>query len=98
MFTCPSCGLVNLENAPICECGFDFAHGDAQASRKRSHRRGRIYQILGAPLLVLGLFNYSPIPVGFRVEFDLMGFRFDLGMVLAGALLLFRGWRLTNKR
>jgi len=101
MKTCPRCLLLNPDDGVVCACRFDLVNGDvvaAAAVRKAIRRRARLYQILGAVLLIFGLAGgtvYFPFHVSLFVDFG--GWRIDVGVVAVGAVLLARGARMIDR-
>jgi hypothetical protein len=101
MKTCPRCSLLSPDDAIACECGFDLVDGDvaaATAVRRAVRRRGRAYQIGGIGLVVFGLAGgTSYLPFQMSLFFSIQSYRADLGMIIAGAILLARGARLIDR-
>jgi hypothetical protein len=94
---CPRCELLNPDDGLVCSCGFDFAKGNAAAAgeeRRRAKRRGRLYQLIGAVLVVFGaaggmrLFGISSV-----LSFTLGDLRMDLGAIIVGVGFVAQGLR-----
>jgi len=98
MIKCARCGLINPDGATLCECGFDLVHGDAAAVRGVLKRKGWLHVSIGAVLIVVGVlgglavFSFEPI-----LFFQIGGHRIDLVFVLAGAVLVARGFRIIDR-
>lgn len=98
MKRCPRCELLNPEDGTVCACGFDLIHGDAGAVRGVLRRRGRRYQLAGLVVIVLGLAGGTAfLPIHISFFFTIQSYRADLGMIVAGAILLARGARLVDR-
>src|SRR5262245_34906810 len=101
MKTCPRCSLLNPDDGTVCECGFDLVNGDvatATAVRKAVRRRGRSYQIGGILLIIFGLAGGTAFfPFQISLFFSIQSYRADLGIIIAGAILLVRGARLIDR-
>jgi hypothetical protein len=101
MKTCPRCSLLSPDDGTVCECGFDLVNGDvaaATATRKAIRRRARTYQIAGIVLVIGGLAGGTAfLPFHVSVFFSVESYRADLGMIVAGGILLARGARLIDR-
>ena len=98
MIKCARCGLINPDGATLCECGFDLVSGDATAVRGVLKRKGWLHVSIGAVLIVVGLLGglavFSLAPILF---FQIGGHRIDLVFVLAGGVLVARGFRIIDR-
>jgi hypothetical protein len=98
MKACPRCELLNPDDGTVCACGFDLVHGDAGGVRGVLRRRGRAYQLGGLVLIAFGLAGGTAfLPIHISVFFNIQSYRADLGMIIAGGLLLARGGRLVYR-
>jgi len=102
MKSCPQCALLNPDDGAVCACGFDLVNGDAAAAtivRSAVRRRGRLYQIGGLALVILGLAGGTALFLPFQMSlfFSVDGYRIDLGLVIAGGILLSWGARLIDR-
>jgi hypothetical protein len=101
MKACPRCSLLNPDEGMVCECGFDLVNGDvaaATAVRRAVRRRGRACQIGGIGLVIFGLAEGTAyLPFEMSLFFSIQSYRADLGMIIAGAILLARGARLIDR-
>jgi hypothetical protein len=101
MKTCPRCSLLNPDDGTVCECGFDLVNGDVEAAtavRKAVRRRGRLYQIGGTGLVIFGLAGgTSLLPFQMSLFFSYGSYRADLGLIIAGGILLAWGARLIDR-
>ena len=98
MKKCPRCGLLCPEDLSVCECRFDFVNDDPSAVRGTLRRRARVYQVIGAVIVVFGLMGgMSWLPIRFSFFLNLGRYTVDLGMVVAGFVLVLRGWRILER-
>lgn len=70
MKMCPNCGLISLDDAQLCDCGYDFVrHRFPQLDEQQTllkQKRGRRKEMLGliglAVVLILRFTNISRYP------------------------------------
>jgi len=98
MKSCPRCGLLYPETVTTCPCGFDLVHGNAASVRGVLRRRGRKHIVSGIVLIVLGLFGgMAFLPIRMSLFFNIGSYRIDLGLIIAGTIILARGCRILDR-